>query len=102
MKPIKLISESDLSYFMKPKTVDDVESHMNSLILIRKHIYMDTGVSNKYFVRLYYNPSDNSTTYKVSSNAIGLEAIRNIVNKHKIFDGGSESDSSTYISFYYE
>jgi hypothetical protein len=102
MKPIKLISESDLSYFMKPKTVDDVESHMNSLILIRKHIDMDSGVSKKYFVRLYDNPSDNSTTYKVSSNAIGLEAIRNIVNKHKIFDGGSESDSSTYISFYYE
>ena len=102
MEPIKIITESDLSYFIKPKTVDDVESHMDTLILIRKHIDMDNKVSKKYFLRLYDNPSENSTSYKVLSNAIGLEAIRNIIIKHKIYDGGSESENSTYISFYSE
>ena len=101
-KPISLITEDDLSYFMKPLTVEDVEVQFNSLIMFRKHIDIDRGLRKKYFVRLYDNAPEKATCYKVGSNAIGLEAIRNLTRKHQIEDAGSESDNSTYISFYSE
>jgi len=100
MKPIKLISESDLSYFISPKTVDDVEKYINALILIRKHIDSDSNIENKYYVRLFDVAPENSSSYKVNSNSIGLECIRVLTKNHTILDGGSESEKSTYLSFY--
>jgi hypothetical protein len=100
MKPEKLITESDLSYFMKPLTVDDVETVFNSLILIRKHIDRDKNVEKEYFVKLYDKSPEEATSYKVASNAVGKEAIRNLTRKHEINDGGSESETSEFISFY--
>ena len=100
MKPIKLITESDLSYFITPKTVDDVEKYINALILIRKHIDRDSNIENEYYVRLYDVAPHNSSSYKVNSNSIGLECIRVLTKNHGISDGGSESENSSYISFY--
>ena len=100
MKPEKLITEDDLSYFMKPLTVEDVETHLNSVILMRKHIDIDKDIQKNYFVRLYDNAPEQATSYRVSSNEIGKEAIRNLTKKHKIGDGGSESDESVFIGIY--
>jgi NADH:ubiquinone oxidoreductase subunit F (NADH-binding) len=103
MEPVKLIAESDLSYFIKPTTIEDVETFMNSAIMVRKHIdILNSQRDKKYGVKLFDSPLEGSSCYKVSSNQIGVEAIRNLCNKHRIENGGSESLDSIYICFYSE
>jgi hypothetical protein len=100
MDAIEFINESNLSYFIKPKTIDDVEIYINSLIMTDKFIDLDKKVKHKYFVRLYDNEPKNNVNFKVSSNEVGVETIRNLTHKHLIYNGGSESDNSTFIGFY--
>lgn len=97
-----LITEENLSYFLKSATVADIEVFFNSIILMNKHIDRDKKQKKNYIVRLFDTAQENVPSYLVASNAVGLEAIRVITAKHKIIDGGTESDSSKYFSFYSE
>lgn len=101
MKPIKLISESETSAFLKAATVEDVEIFFNALILIRKHSDIDKKKTHReYGIRLVDKKPTSGTSYKVGSNAIGIEALRVLSKRHKIENGGSESNKSLYIVFY--
>lgn len=102
MESNSLITEHETKYFLKSATVDDVDVYLNSIILIRKYADRDNKVNRSYTVKLTDNASSNAPSYQVGSNATGKEAIRNITHKHKISDGGSESENSTYISFFSE
>ena len=97
MKPIKL-TESDISYFIKPSTVGDAEVFLNGAILIRKHIDMANGVMKDYGLKLMDNPPEEKVAcYKVASNSIGNESKRNFINKHRVEDCGEESSNSIYL-----
>ena len=95
---MNLLNEEEFSHFMKTSTPEDIEVLFNSIILIKKHNDMEAKIAKEYLVKLYDTEQPN-TSYLVNSNAIGLEAIRRITLKHKIQNGGSESDTSRWFSF---
>ena len=96
---MNLLNEEECGHFMKTSTPEDIEVLFNSIILIKKHNDMDVKITKEYVVKLYDTEQSTAPSYLVSSNAIGLEAIRRITLKHKIQNGGSESDTSRWFSF---
>jgi hypothetical protein len=101
MEKIKRLFERVIEYFNNPSTVKDVENYIFGLIHIEQMDNLRTKPKKKFYVKLYDNPPPNQASYKVSSNEIGLESIRNIARKHNnVFDEGSESDKSLYVSYY--
>jgi ribosomal protein S15P/S13E len=101
MKNISLITEKETVSFIKAATPEDVEVYFNSLIMIRKHLDIDKDKRDtKYGLKLVSKKPKNVPSYKVGSNAIGIESLRLISKKHNIENGGSENEKSTYIVFY--
>ena len=100
MKPLPILTENQIKFFLKAATVDDVEVYMNGIVLARKHNDRDKGNTCEYIVKITDSAPENSICYEVGSNAIGLEAIRKLTRKHNITDGGSESSESKFIGIY--
>lgn len=95
-----LITESEL-FNLKASSAENAELKIHSLIMFRKHLDYDAKIKRKYFVRLYDN-QPQAVSIELESHAIALEAKRLLVFKHMIEDGGTESDKSKYLSFYFE